>query len=170
MMSQTAEYALRAALFLAANPGEAFTTQQISEATRAPAAYLSKVLKALVQAQLVLSQRGTGGGFMLKKQPGFTSILEVINAVETFQRVHTCPLGLAAHGSVLCSLHKRLDEAMAMIEQCFAQTTLAELLEAPTASKPLCDFPGQCRRSAGSEAGKGCDMAAKVFGARNRSS
>jgi Rrf2 family transcriptional regulator, nitric oxide-sensitive transcriptional repressor len=143
MMSQTAEYALRAALFLAANPQEAFTTQQISAATKAPAAYLSKVLKSMVQSGIIQSQRGTGGGFILKKPADLTSILEVMNAVEPFQRVHTCPLGLKVHGTVLCALHRRLDDALAMIERSFAETTLAELLRQPTGSEPLCNFPRQ---------------------------
>jgi Rrf2 family nitric oxide-sensitive transcriptional repressor len=44
MISQTAEYALRAIVYLAMNPGEAFTAQQISLSTKVPAPYLSKVL------------------------------------------------------------------------------------------------------------------------------
>lgn len=141
-MSQTAEYALRAAIFLAARPQDAFTTQQISAATKAPAAYLSKVLKAMVQAQIIQSQRGTGGGFTLKKPAARITILEVINAVEPFQRVLSCPLGLPNH-EALCPLHRRVDEAMAHIEQVFARTTLGEVLEdsKTCTSVPLCNFP-----------------------------
>lgn len=137
MISQTAEYALRATVYLAMNPGNAFTTQQISETTKVPAAYLSKVLQSLVKAQLVKSQRGLGGGFVLTKPPEDISILEVLNAVDPIQRIRTCPLGLEAHGSVLCALHKKLDEATATIEETFAQTTIAEILARPTASIPL---------------------------------
>lgn len=141
MISQTAEYALRAIVYLAMNPGSAFTTQQISETTKVPAAYLSKVLQSLVKARLVKSQRGLGGGFVLTKIPEDISILEVLNAVDPIQRIRTCPLGLKAHGTVLCALHKRLDDATATIEMTFAQTTIAEILARPTASTPLVEFP-----------------------------
>lgn len=69
MISQTAEYALRAIVYLAMNPDSAFTTQQISATTKVPAAYLSKVLQSLAKAGLVKSQRGLGGGFVLTKSP-----------------------------------------------------------------------------------------------------
>ncbi len=143
MISQTAEYALRAIVYLAMNPGNAFTTQQISLTTKVPAAYLSKVLQSLVRAQLVQSQRGLGGGFVLTKAPEEINILEVLNAVDPIQRIRTCPLGLKAHGTTLCALHKKLDDATAIIEKTFADTTIAEILARPTASTPLYEFPPQ---------------------------
>jgi Rrf2 family nitric oxide-sensitive transcriptional repressor len=143
MISQTGEYALRAIVFLAMNPGKAFTTLQISETTKVPAAYLSKVLQSLVKARVVHSQRGLGGGFVLTKPPVEISILEVLNAVDPIQRIRTCPLGLKAHGAVLCALHKKLDDATAIIEKTFSDTTIAEILGRPTASTPLYEFPAK---------------------------
>lgn len=141
MISQTAEYALRAIVYLAINQGNAFTTQQISLTTKVPAAYLSKIMQPLVKARLVQSQRGLGGGFVLAKPPEEISILDVLDAVEPIQRIRTCPLGLKAHGTVLCALHKRIDDATAIIEKTFADTTIAEILARPTASTPLYEFP-----------------------------
>ena len=141
MISQTAEYALRAIVYLAMNTGVAFTTQQISLTRKYRPPYLSKVLQALVKGQLVHSQRGIGGGFVLTKPPDEINILEVLNAVDPMQRIRTCPLGLTAQGTNLCALHKKLDDATATIEKTFAETTIAEILARPTASTPLCEFP-----------------------------
>lgn len=69
MFSQTAEYALRAVVFLAMSQKQAFTTQQIADATKVSAPYLSKVLQLLVKSGLIQSQRGIGGGFVLCKRP-----------------------------------------------------------------------------------------------------
>jgi DNA-binding IscR family transcriptional regulator len=77
----------------------------------------------------------------LLKSPEELTILEVVNAVEPIERIRTCPLGLAAHGVHLCPLHRRLDNAMATVEEAFAATTLAEVLAEPTTSVPLCPFP-----------------------------
>ncbi len=77
----------------------------------------------------------------LHKNPKDLTILEVVNAVEPIQRITTCPLGLASHGFRLCPLHRRLDNALAMVEKAFGGTTLAEVLSEPTSSRPLCDFP-----------------------------
>lgn len=141
LFSQTVEYALRAVVHLASESPVGRTTDQIAEATQVPRAYLSKVLQSLGRAGIVHSQRGIGGGFTLSKPCDELTILEVVNAVEPIQRIRTCPLGLASHGMHLCPLHRRLDSALAMVEQAFQSTTLAEVLAEPTSSIPLCEFP-----------------------------
>ncbi|MBS2005023.1 MAG: Rrf2 family transcriptional regulator [Candidatus Obscuribacterales bacterium] len=139
MISQTAEYALRAVVLLAMHPESSFTTQQIAQSTKVPFAYLSKVLQALVRANLMRSQRGLGGGFTLAQPASAITILSVINAVDPIARITTCPLGLEEHGLNLCALHKRLDDATAMVEKVFADTTIGDLLLRPTSSVPLCE-------------------------------
>jgi Rrf2 family protein len=141
LFSQTVEYALRAVVHLADRAPAARTTDQIAEATRVPKAYLSKVLQSLVRAGIVHSQRGIGGGISLVKEPAALSILEVVNAVEPIGRIRECPLGLKTHGVRLCPLHRRLDNALAMVEDAFRKTTLAEVLAEPGESVPLCDVP-----------------------------
>jgi len=138
LISRTAEYALRAVVCLADRRDQPLTTQQIAELTRVPAGYLSKVLQALGRAGLVVSQRGLHGGFVLGRTPERISVLDVINAVDPIQRIHTCPLELKSHGHQLCPLHRRLDNAMAMVEQAFASTSVAEVLADPSQSHPLC--------------------------------
>ncbi|MBI4578793.1 MAG: Rrf2 family transcriptional regulator [Planctomycetes bacterium] len=139
MISRTAEYALRAIVCLADKKGTPLTTQQIAETTRVPAGYLSKVLQALGRAGLVVSQRGLHGGFTLGVSPAALSVLDVINAVDPIQRIRQCPLGLKSHGEQLCPLHRRLDNAMEMVERAFGQSTVAELLAEPNRSRPLCE-------------------------------
>lgn len=140
MISQTAEYALRAVVFLGKNAGTAYTADQIAKSTQVPAPYLSKVLQPLIKSRLVQSQRGLGGGFALEKKPEDITILQVINAVDPIERIEVCPLGLDEHKGNLCALHKRLDDAVALIEDVFAKTTIAELLRSP-AESGLCLFP-----------------------------
>lgn len=139
MFSQTVEYALRAVVHLAAQAPSGQTTDQIATATLVPKAYLSKVLQELRRGGVVASQRGVGGGITLVKEPKDLTILEVVNAVEPIMRIKTCPLGLPMHGVRLCPLHRRVDNAMALVEQAFENTTLAEILADPNPSVPLCD-------------------------------
>lgn len=135
MISQTAEYALRAMVFLA-NRDSAATGQEIAEATKVPPGYLSKIMQLLVKARLANSQRGIGGGFVLSKRPSEISILDVINAVDPIERIITCPLGMPTHGFNLCPLHKRLSEATAHVEAAFAASKLDELIS--ESATPLC--------------------------------
>jgi len=138
MISQTAEYALRAVVMLGSNPGSPRTTQQIAEQTRVPSGYLSKVLQALGRAGLVEAQRGLYGGFVLSRPLDDLTIIDVINAIDPLQRIERCPLGLVEHGNRLCPLHRRLDQGIAQIEVLFGGTTIGQLLAEQDTSQPLC--------------------------------
>ena len=132
MLSQTSEYALRAAVILAGQTDGPLTTQQIAGAGQIPPDYLSKVLGLLSRSGLVLAVRGKGGGFTLSRRADEISVLEVVNAVDPLRRIRSCPLKLAAHRRQLCPLHQKLDQAVASVEWAFASTMLAELVEAPS--------------------------------------
>lgn len=138
MFSQTAEYALRAIVSLA-DADESQTNRAIAKRTRVPGGYLSKVLQSLVRAGLVVSRRGPDGGFVIARRPEELSVLQVINAVDPIGRIETCPLGLEGHGTHLCPLHRKLDDAIAEIERTLGACTIADLLATPTQSHPLCD-------------------------------
>lgn len=144
MISQTVEYALRAVVDLADHAGTPRTTQQIADRTKVPHAYLSKVLQGLVRQGIVKSQRGLKGGMSLVNTPEELSILDVVNAVDPIQRIHTCPLGISSHGNKLCALHKKLDAAAASLEEAFRDVTLANVLSDPSAvNLPLCADPSE---------------------------
>ena len=139
MISQTVEYSLRAVVTLAQQEGKPCTAQQISIITHVPGPYLSKLMQGLVRAGLVRSQRGLHGGFVLTRSPKEVTIWDVVEAVEPFQRIRECPLGLGSHGNNLCPLHRRLDNAMAQAEEAFRGTSLLELLSEPGSVTPLCE-------------------------------
>ena len=141
MISQTAEYALRAIVYLADQDGIPCTTAQIAKTTLVPAGYLAKVMQSLSRAGVVKSQRGLNGGFTLTRSSKDLSILTVVNAVDPIRRFPECPLGIPNHGRRLCPLHHRLDEAAAVGEKTFEQTSVADLLTVPRTRKPLCRFP-----------------------------
>lgn len=143
MISQTAEYALRAIVYLADQEGRPRTTTQISEVTQVPPGYLAKVMQNLTRAGLVTSQRGLNGGFKLADDPHQLSVLTVVNSVDPIRRYAECPLGIDSHGQRLCPLHRQLDEAAALVENAFGTTMVAELLAVPRARRPLCRFPAE---------------------------
>lgn len=138
MFSQTAEYALRAMICLVQGEAKPQTTLQIAAQTQVPPDYLAKVLQALTRSGLVTARRGLNGGYTLGRPAAQISILDVLNAVDPIKRITTCPLGLAAHGMRLCSLHRKLDDGLAQIEKLFAEATLDKMAEPNQGSRPLC--------------------------------
>jgi Rrf2 family transcriptional regulator, nitric oxide-sensitive transcriptional repressor len=138
MLSQTAEYALRAVVWLAAQDGQAQTTAQIAEATQVPAGYLAKVLQTLGRAKLVTAQRGLGGGFSLARDPATVTALDVVEAVDPIPRIINCPLGFESHRGCLCPLHQRLDRVIEVTVQALGASTIAEIVAEQGQSKPFC--------------------------------
>ncbi len=137
LISRTSEYALRAVLWLIQEPARSQTTRQIAEGTRTPPDYISKVLQLLAKAGLVRGQRGLGGGFQFAGDPAQVTVLAVINAVDPLERIHTCPLGLKAHGTNLCPLHCGMNDVVTQMETAFAKTKLTDLLNTNSKSVPL---------------------------------
>ncbi len=138
MLSQTVEYALRAMIQIAAaGTDAALNSETIAERTKVPRGYLSKILRDLVVAKLVHSQRGPSGGFTLARAASAITMLDVINAVDPISHITQCPLGNPAHLQ-LCPLHRRLEDAITLIEGEHKRTTLAEVLETNTRSGVHC--------------------------------
>ncbi|MEI8197301.1 MAG: Rrf2 family transcriptional regulator [Phycisphaerae bacterium] len=137
MFSQTVEYALRVIVYLAGRDTTSVLTRQIAAATHVPEGYLAKVLQSLGREGFVKSQRGIHGGFVLARPAHEITIYEVVEAVDRSLRIRTCPLGLPNHGANLCPLHRRLDNAIALVEEALRQSTIADLLHEKTTSKPL---------------------------------
>lgn len=139
LLSEACEYALRTVVWLGKQPAGSYKTREIAKATHAAPGYLVKVLQSLAKADILAGQRGSQGGFKLIRDPASLTALDVINAVDPFDRISICPLGFKAHGGCLCPLHRQVDEAMASIEANFAATTIAGLINTTEKSQPMCD-------------------------------
>ncbi len=138
MISKTAEYALRTAVWLAQSPREPASADCLAEVTQVPRRYLHKVVQDLVHAGLMRSQSGPGGGYSLARLPEKITILDIVNAVSPLERIRHCPLGLLSH-TKLCPLHKELDRVYALAEEALARVTLAKLVSSSSAIVPLCE-------------------------------
>lgn len=83
-ISAKAEYAVRAALELAAahGSGAPLKAEAISRAQEIPAKFLEAILLDLRRADLARSQRGAVGGYWLNRPPAEITIAHVIRAVD----------------------------------------------------------------------------------------
>ena len=134
MISQAAEYALRAVLCLAAR-GSALTTQQVAETTGIPPGYLAKIMQGLAKSGILASQRGIGGGFSLSIPPDELSLLTIVRAVDTTSRVCGC-CEQAPDVPGVSNLHRRLEDAAAEADRMLGNVTVAQVLAGH--SEPVC--------------------------------
>lgn len=138
MIPKTAEYALRAVVWLARDPNQSAVAEALAKHTKVPRRYLHTVLQELVRAKLVKSQSGPGGGYRLAKHVQDITILDVVNAVAPLERIRRCPLGLRSH-TQLCPLHRELDDVYAATEKALGKVTIARLVNSTSNIVPLCE-------------------------------
>ncbi len=80
-ISARVDYAMRALLALAER-GEPMTGEALARAQGLPAKFLGAILGDLRRAGLVLSRRGTDGGFQLARPASRISVADVMRALE----------------------------------------------------------------------------------------
>jgi Rrf2 family protein len=138
MLPKTAEYALRAVVWLARDPDQPASADLLAKNTQIPRRYLHTVLQELARGGLVSSRSGPGGGYVLAKLPKAITIFDVVNAVAPLERIRQCPLGLRSH-TKLCPLHRELDNAYAANEKALSRVTIAQLVNSTNEIVPLCE-------------------------------
>jgi Rrf2 family protein len=117
LLNLTAVYGLRAMAVLAAlAPGASINAKALAERTAVPQQYLSKVMRKLVVAKLVRSQRGHGGGFALLREPSRIRMVDLLQALD-LDIERRCAFGFAAcDDKQPCALHplwSRLQQGLA---------------------------------------------------------
>lgn len=81
-LSARADYALRAAIELAAADGGHLTADQLAQTQGIPGKFLEAILTQLRRGGLVRSQRGPEGGFWLARPAAQISLADIIRAID----------------------------------------------------------------------------------------
>ena len=81
-VSAKVDYAIRALAELAAAPPGPVTSERLSDAQGIPPKFLENILLELRRSEIVASQRGAEGGYMLARPAAEVSLADVIRAVE----------------------------------------------------------------------------------------
>jgi Rrf2 family transcriptional regulator, iron-sulfur cluster assembly transcription factor len=131
MLSQTAEYALRATLYLArCADGRPVTAEAIASALGAPANYMSKTLHVLAKAGIVEGVRGPNGGFRLVLPPSSLTVAQVVGIFEQRAEHQSCLLGNGrCDPQKPCDAHFRWLGITRAMQDPLTSTTVADLLQ-----------------------------------------
>lgn len=132
MISQTAEYALRAVLHLAGRPPQRLTSAAESAAAISVAErYLARVLNALAHAGVLRSVRGPHGGFRLALPASQLTLAEVVAPFDAVGDPPQCLLRNQRCGTgEPCLAHAGWNAVAAGVRAYFQETTVADLLHA----------------------------------------
>ena len=82
-LGRAAAYAVFATAHLAENHnGSPIQGRDIAESCGVPSGHLLKILQQLVRAQILSSERGPAGGFILRKAADDVTLLEIVEAID----------------------------------------------------------------------------------------
>lgn len=99
----------------------------LARETGVPASYQAKVLQMLRREGIVLSHRGTGGGFVLSRPAEELSVWEVIEAIDPDWSAN----GGLDEGDPFRILHGRLHEGVERLRSALEAISIAEVCPAP---------------------------------------
>jgi Rrf2 family protein len=130
MLSGTAEYALRAVVFIARRGTDVpVQADELAEAVDVPRNYLGKVLHQLVRARILRSTRGKNGGFWLARDPSDLTLLEIASLFDRIEGRRRCLLGRPECSDTYpCPVHHRWRATSEQISRFFRETTLADVI------------------------------------------
>ena len=131
VLSHSADYALRAVLYLAAHDGgRLIPANEIAEALHVPQRYLGKVLNTLAHAGTLSSTRGPRGGFRLVRDPAQLTLADVIAPFDAIGEPLQC---LLHHRECSlthpCAAHHDWQRIGTDLRDFFQRMSVAELLK-----------------------------------------
>jgi len=128
LFTSKVDYALRALLDLACQrSGRPAQSREIAVRQDIPESYLNQLLVILRRAGLVRSVRGAAGGYVLGREPGLTTVADVVDALHGADFLGERPGGgsESAAAWAIRGFHGRLSGA---VRRELQGTSLADLL------------------------------------------
>lgn len=133
-ISAKADYATRALLELAREPGRPLTCEAIASSQEIPFRFLKSVVGELRRAGLVRSQRGCEGGYWLGRPADEVTLLDVVRAIDgdvlTLRGEPLDTLGYPGPAAPLPDVWRQIEAGAAAV---LGGLTLAALLPATAA-------------------------------------
>jgi Rrf2 family iron-sulfur cluster assembly transcriptional regulator len=130
MLSTGCKYALQAVIKIAreAPPGGYCLTRTITAGTKLPPHYLGKLLQALVRGNVLLSSKGRGGGFALRKPARDISLRQIVESIDGPLRKYQCIFGeLRCDATHPCNRIDRWRTVSRSFDEFLDRTMLADL-------------------------------------------
>ena len=123
------DYGLRMLMRMAASPGRAFSTAELSAELRLSRHHLTKIMQRLAGAGVVATRRGSGGGAVLARPPAEIRLGEVVRLLEAGHALVEClgPGGGDCSLDGRCQLKFRLRAAEAAFLADLDRSTLADI-------------------------------------------
>ncbi len=122
---------------------DSHNARELAEETQLPAPVVSKILKSLTRAGLLISQRGSKGDYSLARTPGEISVVEMITALEGPVGITECTIqpGACAQESS-CQVRDPWQRINGAVRAALERITLADLAKPIDPASPFVPLVG----------------------------
>lgn len=127
-ISEAVALGIHALAIIAENRKNKMSANQIAGLLQASEAHLAKVLQRLVKAEIIKSNRGPGGGFVLNKHANDITLMDVYQAIDGVFPEGTCLFKQPVCNKPGCGLRTLLTKVNSEVKEFFCKTTVADLL------------------------------------------
>ncbi len=129
-LSKTTDYGIVLLAGLARDPSaEPRNARELAQSTDLPVPMVSKILKALAREGLLVSQRGSKGGYRLAREPEELTVSEMIRVLEGPFALTECAIGpLLCEHETVCAVREPWQLISRVVEKALADVTLADLV------------------------------------------
>ncbi len=148
--SRSAEYAIRAFVFLAAvPPGKFAMVKQIAEESDIPSHFLAKILQQLARQGFLRSSKGPTGGFCLRHPASEMNLLQLVEAIDGLADYQRCIGGMTeCNDQMRCGMHDSWKALRSRIMEYLEGTTVEDLAKALEVKRRALDKPAKRTRRA----------------------
>ncbi len=130
-LSKTTDYGIVLLARLARDSGAVpRNARDLAACSDLPVPMVSKVLKVLAREGLVVSQRGSKGGYRLARKPEDLTVSEMVRVLEGPVALTDCAIGPAlCEHETMCAVREPWQLISRVVEKALADVTLADLVK-----------------------------------------
>ncbi|MFQ8602153.1 MAG: RrF2 family transcriptional regulator [Anaerovoracaceae bacterium] len=129
LITRRSDYAMR--IFRALKDDKIHNVREICDKEEIPKAFAYKILRELELADLVKSERGNQGGYLLNKPLEELTLYDVISITEGDLAILHCMREDCSRNpnSMPCKVHKEVERIQEVLNEEMKKKTIAEIME-----------------------------------------
>jgi Rrf2 family iron-sulfur cluster assembly transcriptional regulator len=133
-IAKSVEYSILALKYIYEHTGNGcVNAKEISEKQEIPFELLAKILQKLVKSEIILSQQGNKGGYIINIDPDKLNMIDLVSAVDQKIQFANCLVENASKEDCIrvenCCIRNPMERIQNKINDVLQSTTLMEIIQ-----------------------------------------
>ena len=130
LITRNTDYAIRAICSLASKQGQVVTVTELVKELKMPRPFLRKILQTLSSEGIIVSYKGSGGGFKMVMHPENITLANIVEAFQGPLSINECIFKNKICPNIRkCFLKTKIDLIEDRVRDDLRSTTIGSLLE-----------------------------------------